>query len=48
MQLTPPLGEPQIEHYSMETHQEFSSITLINQYIFFKVTKEAYDHQRKV
>lgn len=30
MQLTPPLGESQIEHYSMETHQEFPSIILIN------------------
>lgn len=39
MQLIPPLGEPQIEHYSMETHQEFPSIILINQYIFLKLRK---------
>lgn len=31
---TVPLGESQVEYDSMETHQEFPSIILINQYVF--------------
>lgn len=44
MQLTtPPLRESQAEPDSLETHQEFPSIILINQY--FNISKE-YNHYR--